>query len=641
MELKYPSLQLSLALAFWGWQSDMLVYAAAILLLVVISHRTPWRWEMEKAEFHRIGDLTAVLLGFAIIYFYSSDSDTLAVYSILRWLPMLSLPLLLGQLYSMGQLLPLSALFYSMRRYGIATTVDIRLPYAFLCILAAGSGNATDQSYFIGVTAFTLLVLWTNRSGRHTGVIWFLSFLLAGCLGYGIQTGLVKLQEGFEEWAVDWFADWEPDPFKTRTAIGDRGKLKLSSRVILQVSPDDFPLKYPLLLKEAAYDRYSGQYWTAGNSTFQTVTQLLQANTEPLIPTETALNHITVLHLLAQHSVLLALPNGMHSLQGPPEENLLRNKLGTIKWLETPPVVRYRIAYVASDKDASAPTPFDTQLIPSTAKMLEPLKQELGLSRLTPEQAVASIAIFFATRFAYTLDLGNSRDEKEALADFLYRRHAGHCEYFATATALLLRVAGVPARYVVGYSVQEPDSDGKTYRVRQRHAHAWIEAYVNGAWQTLDNTPSRWAEEEAKADPWWQAMTDLWSDWAIHFKVWQWERAKQDNKEAIPWWGWLVIPLSAWLGWRLYQSRKRVASLQGLQHDDNSADQFEDPEYARLVEQLLAEGHPPRNLGETPLQWLRRLGLNAHEEQVLGYYRRRYRGNAVDTLIPHALAQEK
>ncbi|MCX7110907.1 MAG: transglutaminase-like domain-containing protein [Proteobacteria bacterium] len=614
MELKHPSLQLSLALAFWGWQSDMLPFAAVILLLAAMSRHTPWRWEMDIAEFHRVGDLTAVLFGFAIVYFYSTDSDTLPIYAILCWLPVMSAPLLFGQIYSMGQLLPLSALFYSMRRYGIATRVDIRLPYAFLCILAAGSGNAIDQSYYIGVAAFAFWVLWSGRSKRQPALVWLVCFILAVAIGYGAQLGLVRTQDLFEEWAVDWFATWEPDPFKTRTAIGDRGNLKLSSRVILKVSSDP-PLSHPLLLKEAVYDRYSGQQWSAGNATFQAYA----------LPHGDGPNHITVLHLLTRHNVLLALPRGLLGLEGPPENDLFHNRLGTVKWMGTPPVVRYRVAYDPNDRDTSAPAPDDIKLSPATREMLAPLAQELGLSRLPPGQAVAAIADLFAARFTYSLDLGKNRNADEALKDFLYHRHTGHCEYFATATALLLRTAAIPARYAVGYSVQEHDSAGKAYLVRQRHAHAWAEAYVDGAWRTLDNTPSRWAEEEAKADPWWQAVADIWSDWAIAFKVWQWERA-QRPKEAFPWWAWLVLPLAAWLAWRLYRSRKRVAGIQAKDVEGLGEGQSKDLEYLRLEQRIRSAGHPPRHPGETPLRWLRRLGLNTYADEVLAYYRRRFGG---------------
>ena len=57
------------------------------------------------------------------------------------------------------------------------------------------------------------------------------------------------------------------------------------------------------------------------------------------------------------------------------------------------------------------------------------------------------------------------------MSRFLLRTRSGHCEYFATATVLLLRQLGIPARYAVGYAVHE--ATGRKYVVRQRDAHAW------------------------------------------------------------------------------------------------------------------------------------------------------------------------
>ena len=58
-------------------------------------------------------------------------------------------------------------------------------------------------------------------------------------------------------------------------------------------------------------------------------------------------------------------------------------------------------------------------------------------------------------------DLGESRAQEAAtkVAEFLLKTRAGHCEHFATATTMLLRAAGVPTRYAVGYSVQEKKGD--------------------------------------------------------------------------------------------------------------------------------------------------------------------------------------
>ena len=88
-------------------------------------------------------------------------------------------------------------------------------------------------------------------------------------------------------------------------------------------------------------------------------------------------------------------------------------------------------------------------------------------------------------------------------------RPPAHCEYFASALALMLRSQGIPARLVVGFRADEFSELSGTYRVRQAHAHAWVEAYVppqrlpagtarpdgifdwsHGAWLRLDPTPS-------------------------------------------------------------------------------------------------------------------------------------------------------
>ncbi|MEZ6069755.1 MAG: DUF3488 and transglutaminase-like domain-containing protein [Pirellulales bacterium] len=90
--------------------------------------------------------------------------------------------------------------------------------------------------------------------------------------------------------------------------------------------------------------------------------------------------------------------------------------------------------------------------------------------------------------------------------DFVRNTHRGHCEYYATALTLMLRRVGIPARMVVGFKGGEWNPYGDFYLVRQLHAHAWVEAFVdrlpedapqqganpaNGGWLTLDPTPGR------------------------------------------------------------------------------------------------------------------------------------------------------
>jgi hypothetical protein len=75
------------------------------------------------------------------------------------------------------------------------------------------------------------------------------------------------------------------------------------------------------------------------------------------------------------------------------------------------------------------------------------------------------------------------------LVDFLLRDHAGDCQHFASAAALLLRLAGVPSRVVVGFATGAPQLGGR-YNVRDTDAHAWIEVYFQGyGWVAFNPTP--------------------------------------------------------------------------------------------------------------------------------------------------------
>ena len=81
----------------------------------------------------------------------------------------------------------------------------------------------------------------------------------------------------------------------------------------------------------------------------------------------------------------------------------------------------------------------------------------------------------------------------DRISYFILNRPPAHCEYFATAAVIFLRLNGIPARYVVGFGVDEPstsdDSSGDIWIGKNRDAHAWVEAY--------DRQKKRWAIVEA------------------------------------------------------------------------------------------------------------------------------------------------
>jgi protein-glutamine gamma-glutamyltransferase len=156
-------------------------------------------------------------------------------------------------------------------------------------------------------------------------------------------------------------------------------------------------------------------------------------------------------------------------------------------------------------------------------------------------------------RFQYSLE-GQPRDPTiDAIEDFVANHPRGHCEYFATALALMLRSQGIPSRVVLGYRCDEWNPVGKFYQVRQLHAHAWVEAYLEpqqvprpllqgdgewdrwqyGGWLRLDGTPAAAiGTTAADSSAWgrWQSqvhkLQSLWENYVV-------EMDRQRQKEAV------------------------------------------------------------------------------------------------------------
>ena len=135
-----------------------------------------------------------------------------------------------------------------------------------------------------------------------------------------------------------------------------------------------------------------------------------------------------------------------------------------------------------------APRPADRQ-VPSRIKpALEAILRGWGVSQPDATGRVRAIQARLRADHRYSLSFDRSPGV-DPVVDFLTIHREGHCEYFASALALLARTADVPARVVAGYRVVESSPLG--YRVvRERHAHSWVEVWIEGRWVTVDPTPA-------------------------------------------------------------------------------------------------------------------------------------------------------
>jgi transglutaminase-like putative cysteine protease len=102
-----------------------------------------------------------------------------------------------------------------------------------------------------------------------------------------------------------------------------------------------------------------------------------------------------------------------------------------------------------------------------------------------------ALSAWLRTNHEYTVHLPRRPAGVDPVEDFLFDQRVGHCEYFASAMVVLLRAAGIPARYVNGYLGAEWNQIGKYLTVRDNRAHSWAEAYLGdeGGWVRVDATP--------------------------------------------------------------------------------------------------------------------------------------------------------
>ena len=146
--------------------------------------------------------------------------------------------------------------------------------------------------------------------------------------------------------------------------------------------------------------------------------------------------------------------------------------------------------------------------------------REITRNAKTPFDKALRIEAYLRTRFAYTLNL-TGKPGQDPLAHFLFETRAGHCEYFASAMAIMLRTLGIPSREVNGFLPGEYNDLGGDYIVRASDAHSWVEVYFPGnGWQVFDPTPSSieggnslWTRLGLYVD--WMQIT--WNEWVIGY----------------------------------------------------------------------------------------------------------------------------
>jgi hypothetical protein len=609
--MKTPPLLLGASLIFWGWQTGLFVLGTIMALVLEGSRLVKSRWEFSSSDFNRIRDLCILLFLGMLIYIYASKKSTHAILVVIQWLPLALLPLLVSQVYSASNRVNVRTLFVLLRKKGAEeagksqTTIDLTYPYFALCILSASAANVRTSWFYVGLIFLSAWALWSERSRRYSPILCLCLLALAGFLGYLGQIGLHRLQTVVEDRTVEWFSDLrrrESDPYRTGTAIGDIGSLKPSDRILFRVKLES-EIEPPLLLLEATYNLYQSAIWFARRSKFTPLQPDTDGASWDLQSDLGTRKFITISTYLRWGKGILKLPRGSSRIERLPVAQAEQNQYGVVKVEDGPGLINYRVRFSETNYLGSPPDETDLVVPQQEAAAISEIVQKLQLTSKSPREIMETVASYFRSNFGYSLVLNSDGTNTTPITDFLRHSLSGHCEYFATATVLLLRKAGIPARYATGYSVNEGSALEDRFVVRERHAHAWTLAYIDGAWHDFDTTPSSWRSIEAEAASGWEPILDIWSWCVFKFSEWRW-REKEGGIAKYMWW--LLIPLIFLLGRRLY-SRKVVTPFRPA--EDLSRAELKPGANSEfyLIEKKLGESGFRRNPWETLSRWIEKI----------------------------------
>jgi len=148
------------------------------------------------------------------------------------------------------------------------------------------------------------------------------------------------------------------------------------------------------------------------------------------------------------------------------------------------------------------------------------LAQRLTAANNNNYDRAVAIQNYLRTNFTYSLD-PPPIDPNDPVGSFLFSAKAGHCEYFASAMALMVRTIGIPSRVVNGFQTGAYNKISGDYVIRARDAHSWVEIFFTGyGWVSFDPTPpdpNNIAGEWSAWDDYLDSAALFWNEWVINY----------------------------------------------------------------------------------------------------------------------------
>ena len=334
--------------------------------------------------------------------------------------------------------------------------------------------------------------------------------------------------------------------FSDHVDLGEHGALRSDPSIALRFEVSDLPEppqpRLTLRLRGTAFDSYDGRAWKRtlverqpafhGSDVYPLYRypdpardRKVTIDLEPIDPPVIFLPPRTVgLRVRMQNQALLSDP--LTILRGP--EGELRYQGSDARGL-------HYETYVASESEGLADVfpPGERAryltLPSSLPSRIADLAHTWADALPTPREKAKAIEDHLRHDFRYDVN-SPSGGTPQPLDHFLFESKRGHCEFFSTAMAVLLRYEHVPTRNVTGYLGGRYNRFGQFYAVREGDAHSWVEGYIDDglhpAWVTFDPTPAAGAQPLEETTGAWvyvrdlvEALSQRWNKYVIGYDL--------------------------------------------------------------------------------------------------------------------------
>ncbi len=633
IEIRQPfrSGLLGTALVGWGLLRDWWWLGLLLALLVEAPRMIAARKNFQAPDFLRAFNLSYILLAVVWLILWLQDVDREDFEVLVEALPLFFLPVILCQRFAKASHYPLYAMTslsnWRFQREGDEKEV-VRINFGYLylvMVLVAASWNIQDLWYKAGFALLVSVVLWriifTKGAGQKNSLSKYVVYVGTIALSIVSMYGLIRLYAYLESGQWYQLLKTKADtPLETTTALGKIGKIKLDPTIHWRIiDPEIGP---PPLLRDRVFNRYKNRSWyhdpvsevpsreedyddMSTNDFGGKVAFFLDASgTENEVREKT--RQALRIRGKARQKTLLPVMNSTLVVDTQSVQSIQVNSLGTYVAENPDSAVLDYTCYSQSTREldpAEFPPDLEKDLfIP--AQLEESLDQFLAQEGISAESTEAEVSTYlkriFQEDFTYSVD---GRIAGIApIKRFLLEVKRGHCEYYATAGALLLRRLGIPTRYTVGYAVREYDSDRKEWIMRGFHSHAWVRVWdeAEQLWFDVDFTPRSSAVFEGPGTPRFQKVRDSILRWREDIVVWRADNTDSWFLTVLPWF--LVLLLVLVFG-------RNLLKVSGNQTTPLS----------RILSPLQKKplGLPPRLDSEPYESWLTRLPDNLRGKEEL------------------------